>query len=281
MIFFKYFFTDDESADIIAYENEVYEEQKNLTYLDSFLTLDTSIISGNPTCTPGAVTGTGITFTASGATFVAGDVGKKIFKKYQNRVGGGVALITAFTNTTNVVCTIESDFDNTDVMAAGDWWLTTDSIGGLYHLEGETIQVVTDGRTHPDVVVTNGVVTLTRQSGITHLGYKFIGLFISMDLVLGAEDGNILTHAKNVSDVDLIFAHSIGAKYGTNLYDLNQITSSVSGQATDRPPLPKTGVESNFNEDSWQEGKQIIILQDQPYPVSLNAANLTLDAGER
>jgi len=276
------YYTDDEDADTAAYENEVYEAQKDLTYLDSFLTFDGSVITSDPTMTPSATTGTGINFTMSGGgSFVAGDVGKKIFKKYQDRVGGGVALITAYTSPTVVVCTVESDFDNTDAIAAGDWYLTADTITGLHHLEGETIQVITDGRTHPDVTVSNGTITLNRQAGIVHLGYNYIGIFVSMDLVLGSDEENILTSQKNVSDVDLIFSHSIGSKYGTNLYELDQITSSVSGQATDRPPLPFTGVKSNFYEDKWEERKELIILQDQPYPCTVNAANLTLDAGEK
>ena len=275
------FYNDDKTEDTADYENELYEEQKDLTYIDSFLTFDGSVISGTPTCTPAATTGTGINFTASSAIFASGDVGKKIFKRYKDRAGGGVALITSFTSTTVVVCTIESDFDTTTAIPAGDWFLTSDSITGLHHLEGETIQVVTDGRMHPDVTVSAGAVTLTRQAGIVHLGYKYIGIFISMDLVLGSQGGNILTDQKNVSDVDLLFVHSIGTKFGTDIYDLDQITSSVSGQATDRPPIPTTGVVSNFYEDTWGEKKELIILQDQPYPSAVTGANLTLDAGQR
>jgi hypothetical protein len=277
------FFTgeENETADVTAYENEVFEAQKDLTYLDSFLTLDTSVISGTPTCTPGATTGTGVNFSSSGTPFAATDVGKKIIKKYQNRVGGGVAIITAFVNTANVTCTIQSDFDNVSAMAAGDWWLTTDSIGGLHHLEGETVQVVTDGRTHPEVTVANGEITLDRQSGVTHIGYRYLGIFVSLALVLGSDGENILTDQKNVTDVDLLFAHSIGAKFGTDIHDLRQITSSRAGQFTDRPPLPLTGVEANFYEDTWKDNKKLIVFQDQPYPVTLTGANLTLDAGER
>ena len=131
------------------------------------------------------------------------------------------------------------------------------------------------------MTVTDGAVTLNRQAGTVHIGYAYTGIFVSMDLVLGSDGGNILTDQKNVSDVDLLFAHSVGAKFGTNLYEMDQITSSESGQATDRPPLPFTGVEDNFYEDKWEDRKELIIIQDQPYPCTVTGANLSLDAGER
>lgn len=275
------YYTGVESDDLTAYANEVYEEQRALTYLDSFLTFDGSVLTGTPTCTPAATTGTGINFLASSNIFSSGDVGKKIQKKYEDRAGGGVALITAYVDPQNVTCTIESDFDSITAIPSGSWYLTTNDITGLFHLEGQTLQVITDGRIHADVVVTDGAVTLSLQAGVVHLGFSYVGIYISLDLVLGSDGGNILTHSKNVSDVDLIFSHSVGAKFGTSLYKLKQITSSRAGQATDRPPLPFTGVVSNFYEDTWKEEKHLVIIQDQPYPCSVNAANLSLDAGER
>lgn len=70
------------------------------------------------TLTPGAVTGTGITLTASAAQFVAGDVGKFIRKGVD-----GYAEITAFTSSTAVVVTILTDFDSTDPIPQLEWTL--------------------------------------------------------------------------------------------------------------------------------------------------------------
>ena len=71
------------------------------------------------TLTPGATTGTGITFTAGAAFFLAGDVGRDL------NYGACRAEIKTFTDTTHVIADILADFPNIDPIPSGDW-----SIGG-------------------------------------------------------------------------------------------------------------------------------------------------------
>lgn len=63
-----------------------------------------------------ATVGTGRTFTAGSAVFLESDVGRRI--TYQ----GGIALITGYTSTTVVTCTIETAFGSTSI-ASGVWLL--------------------------------------------------------------------------------------------------------------------------------------------------------------
>lgn len=81
------------------------------------------------TLTPGAtaiVPGqTGVIFTASAAVLAGGDVGKLI----ENLSGPGVARITAFTDTTHVVATIEQAWDTAAAMLTTTWRLVrTDQV---------------------------------------------------------------------------------------------------------------------------------------------------------
>lgn len=69
------------------------------------------------TLTPGATTGTGITFTASAACFLAADSGRQII------FGASVAVITGYTSTTVVTADILVDFPNTNPIAVGSWLL--------------------------------------------------------------------------------------------------------------------------------------------------------------
>lgn len=69
------------------------------------------------TLTPTATTGTGINFTASGAVFLDGDIGREI----QNLGGSGRATITALTSSTVVVATITETFPSTSAIASGYW----------------------------------------------------------------------------------------------------------------------------------------------------------------
>lgn len=273
------YFTDDEELDITAFENETYEKQRTTQYLDSSLVFDGSN-HGTITMTPGAVTGSGITFTASSSLFASGDVGKRIIKKYENRAGGGVAEIIGFSSDTQVTCTILSDFDTTTAIPAGSWFLTTDTISGLHHLEGETIQVQTDGRVHPDVIVSAGKITLNRQAGYIVGGLKYIGIYISLPIVGLDNQGPSPSQVRNIDKVDVLFFQSIGTKYGTNLYDLQQVFSSKVGQKTDRPPVPLTGIVTNYYEDDWDVDKLFVVVQDQAYPCFVNSINLHVDGGE-
>lgn len=74
------------------------------------------------TVTPGATTGSGITFTAGTGTFLTGDVGREIV----HLVGAGRAVITAVPTgggDTTCTCDIVEDFPSTSAIASGDWKL--------------------------------------------------------------------------------------------------------------------------------------------------------------
>lgn len=75
------------------------------------------------TLTPAAVTGEGIAFTASAASFVSGDIGRII------TYGLGRATITALDSTTEVTCDILDDFASTDPIASGSWSILGSPIG--------------------------------------------------------------------------------------------------------------------------------------------------------
>lgn len=76
----------------------------------------------NATLTPGAVSGTGVTFTASAAVFAAGDVGKVLRGDPTMQVIGK-ATIVSFTDTTHVVADITENFASTSAIASGSWRL--------------------------------------------------------------------------------------------------------------------------------------------------------------
>jgi len=277
------YFTDEDSeeTDQTDFRNEVFEQQREFTYLDSHLTSNGSDLAGGSiTMTPGATTGDDITFTASSGVFLSTDVGSEIWKKYEDRAGGGRAVITQYTSSTVVVCDVLEDFDNTDAIPAGSWFLTTDTVGGLHHLEGEDIQVLADGRVHPDVKVTGGIITLNRQAAVICFGYKYKGVYISLPLNLAGQAATTGGRKQNISRINLLFHQSFYTKYGSSLYDLSQIDTATMGQLTDRPSLPNSGYEEVAMEDKWDETKYIVIVQDIAMPAKVNGVVLDLEIGE-
>jgi hypothetical protein len=157
----------------------------------------------------------------------------------------------------------------------------TATITGLWHLEGQTVQVVADGRLHPDCVVSRGTITLVRTAVKVHVGFKYRGVIIPLNLVVVGRTQNSISFAKNVSTIALTVSNTIGVKYGTDMYEFQNILASEMGQLTDGPPEPYTGVLNLANEDTWSQDKRICYVQDDPYPCMLNAMNVTIDGGEK
>ena len=268
------FFTGiaNRTSDNERFQNVLFERQKEYVHLDSVLSYDgTQVgIDAGAAITPAAVTGSGITFTAGASVFSSSDVGRQIWKKHITGDESGRATITAFTSGTQVTCTIISDFDSTDAIAAGNWFLTTDSISGLDHLEAETVNIVTDGAPHPDRTVSSGVITLDSQASTAHIGFKYTGIVKSMNLEVGAtRAGPSQTKFKNIYRVGIQFQDTLGARFGTTEYNTEQINFRSTDSISDRPPELFTGEELLSFFDGWRGEKHIVIIQALPLPCSV------------
>ncbi len=271
--------TGDEAADKITYGNIVFEKQKEYIHLDSTVSYDgtSAGVDAGAAVTPAALSGSSVVFTASAAVFSSGMVGREIWKRHVDGSESGRAVITAYTDTTHVTCEIVEDFDSTNAMAAGYWYLTAGSFTGLDHLEGMTVSVVTDGGQHPQKTVSSGEIELDRQASVVHVGLPYTGYIETNDLEGGSQNGTSQTKRKSVTAVGVRFLNSLYAKVGTGYYNLNQIEMRTPAMYMDRPPLPYTGdrkeiFPNKINDEmdgGWSRNKKIVICQDQPYPCNV------------
>jgi len=213
-------------------------------------------------------------FTAAGSVFTADMVGSEIIRKSVTGYETGVALITAYSSPTSVTCTIVEAFNSVTAIPAGEWYITTNAVGGLMHLEGRTVSVVADGGQHPQVVVTGGVVTLERQASVFHIGLPYTGEVETNELEGGGTTGVSQTKPKSVYEVGLRFLNSMYVRYGTSRYRLNQIEARTANMQMDRPPLPFTGdIKVKYanetvdaRDGTWSKSKRVIFVQDVPFP---------------
>lgn len=267
------YFIGDEDVDDAVWRNAAFEAQKLYVFMDANLTYDGSDYA-TVTMTPGAMTGTGITFTAGGSVFTAAMVGQEIWKKSMGGIGTGRAIITAYVSATQVTCNIESDFDTTTVMPVGGWYLTTDVVTGAWHLEGETVGILTDGGEHAEQVVTNGSITLQYQASVVQLGEEYLGLSKSMSVEGGAQPGSGPSQGKTklINRIDIHFLNTLGAKYGSSLYTLQDTEFRSDQDSTGRPSPPYTGIKNLFFEDTSESEKHVYIVQDKPLPCTILAA---------
>lgn len=260
----------DEDADDTVWRNAVFEAQKEYIFTDSTLTYDGSVYA-TVTMTPGATTGTGITFTASGNIFSATMVGREIWKKSIDGIGDGRAVITAYISPTQVTCNIVTDFDTVTVMPIDAWYLTTNVVSGIWHLEGQAVGILTDGGEHAEQTVTNGSLSLQYQASVVHVGLEYLGLIKSMSLEGGAQPGSGPSQGKTklINRIDIHFLNTLEAKYGSSLYTLQDTEFRFENDLTGRPSPPFTGIKNLFFEDKSESEKHVYIVQDKPLPCTV------------
>ena len=150
-------------------------------YVDCGLTYDGTKAT---TLTLSATTGTDVTAIAGTAVFSSSDVGK-----YIHEIGSlrGRAEITAYTSNTQITIKVLEDFSST-ALVASNWGIAILNVTGLEHLEGETVDVFTDGATLPTVEVSDGGITFAEGSlpgVIVHVGLNFVSRIRPMVVDLG------------------------------------------------------------------------------------------------
>lgn len=280
--------------DLVAWKAAVYRRQEEYIYLDAAATYDGSDrgVAALSSVTPGALTGTGITFTADVAVFEADDVGDEIWKK-PNRdtgLGTGRAVITAFVNSRQVTCEIVEDFDTTSVIAYGEWYFATNTFFNLWHLEGETVGALFDGavysdgrggRSYPLLRPANGKITLTDDSvaAVAHFGIPYEGFLQTQNLSVNSQAGPVHNKPRNISEMYVRFLDTLGVDYGTDLYKLEQVHWMSAGDVTDRPSPIYSGVRRLSYPDSWSGDdskleKYVFISQRLPLPCVVQSIGL-------
>jgi len=262
---------ESEASDQAKYLRALAEDQKAAVYVDSSLTYDGSEQSMSMTPGTGALTEEtqGVVFTAGAALFSSSDIGRKIYKKAISGEGYGRATITSINDSTHAVCYIDQAFDSLDLMAAGNWYFTTDEISGLEHLEGRTVTVVTDGAEHTEQVVAGGEISLEYQAGVVHVGLGYTGIVSPMNLEVTGTSGPSQTKPRNIYKVGIRFFQTLGVKFGTSLYNLEPfISAEMPIRVGTALPL-FTGVKDLAYSDSWEKEPRVYIVQDAPQPCTI------------
>lgn len=273
------YFTDVKSNDYSNFANQMFEAQKNYIHVDSCLTYDGTLagIDAGASVTPAAITGTGITFTASASVFLPSDVGREIWNKSITGAETGRAVITAYTSDTEVTCDIIEDFNSTDTIVPGNWYLTASEVIGLSHLEGMTVTIAADGGQHPQKIVSGGAVELIRQCSVVHVGLGYRGWIETNSLEGGGTNGTSQTKKKSLVDCGVRFLNTLFGEVGPSYYNLEPIYERTSAMRMDRPPVlfsgdKKVNINKSVSNDfdaGWQREKNVIITQDLPFPMNV------------
>ena len=139
----------------------------------------------------------------------------------------------------------------------------SDTLTGLDHLEGETVDVKADGAYMGTEVVTGGQITIVRDAEVIQAGLPYAPLIQTMPLNIGLKSGPNAASKKKI------------LRAAAHLFESNGVV--INGQRlADRtmgidqfdPPIPQTGLK-RITLLGWSLEAFLTVTQDTPFPMTI------------
>jgi len=259
------------------------DNRSRMFYLHSALKYDAYQNTANDSIglTLSAVSGVGVTATASAPYFVSSDVGNRIREVNSNGDTVGEATITAFTSTTIVTVDVNPErfFGSTSV-SAGLWGKSVKDISGLGHLEAKTMGVLGDGSALDDAVVSSGAATLSSNHFIIISGLKYLPVVKTFPLEGGGNFGTSQGRFKRINKFVIRVYKTLGLTLNNGEKDRDIFplpTDLVLGD-----PIPLfTGDRRDFYEDTTRTDGQISLKQFDPLPMNIIAISYFVETYDK
>lgn len=153
------------------------------------------------------------------------------------------------------------------------------SLSGLWHLEGETVQILADGAVSPDQVVVNGAITLEDAASVVHVGLAYTSDLMTLPLGFEQAPAGGQGVTKNVSEVAMRVTQSSLVKAGPTFDDLVDYPAREVTDPYGAPPALRTG-ELRFDiSPDWNSDGGVCVRQDAPLPLTVLSMALDVSTG--
>jgi hypothetical protein len=217
--------------------------------------------------TGAGVVGTSVIMKADAAVFTAGMVGNYI------RFRNGLAVVTAFTSTTQTTAQILQPFPVFDdgvspYAPSGEWSCTApvSVLKNLDHLEGQSVMLLADGGVVGPKTVTNGTVDLGAPASRIICGLPYKSQLGTLYLDMG--DPNAQGRRKSIPAVTTRVEASRGLKAGPDLDNLYEMKLGPNPIWALGAPLVTDDIRLVIG--SWFNSRgQVFIEQDYPLPATI------------
>lgn len=255
----------------IEYSTKFFEdsdEQKDAFFLDAALKYDSPLTISN------IVTGinTFMTITAHGLN--TGDdilVSDVLGMSEINGVTLRVTVIDANTVSLSLNGAALNSVGFSEYVSGGEARRYIKVVSGLWHLEGESVDILADGAVQAPKTVLNGSITLDSKATTIAigLGYQSDGQMLRLEA--GATDGTALCKTRRTTRVGILFHRSLGLKIGTDFENMTTLTFRKTSDPASRATALFSGVRSEVLEADYDYDNMIAWRQDQPLPSTILA----------
>lgn len=227
------------------------------------------------------------TITASGVAYFTGaDVGSQLQFPYTGTDpdnGEPVAMelrcdIVSVTSSNAVV--IRANRNVPPVLRAAattNWQMARPIFSGLAHLEGQTVNILSDANVEPQKVVSGGAVTLESPGAVVHIGLPIAAEFETLDININGQE-TLLDKKQLIPTVTLVVNASRGiwaSTPGGSWYEYPQ----REFEFYDDPVDDATGKVEVKLDSNWDKNGRVKIRQLDPLPLSVLAVLPRLTVG--
>ena len=144
----------------------------------------------------------------------------------------------------------------------------TTTVGGLAHLEGQTVSILADGAVHPQRVVAGGSITLDEAASTVQVGLPITADLQTLPMAAQVDNGFAQGRAKAVNKVWLRVQRSSGIFAGPDADHLVE-AKQRSAEPYGAPPALKTDEIPLLLTPAWAASGQVWVRQSDPLPLTV------------
>ncbi|EMD4381018.1 hypothetical protein VQ267_004283, partial [Salmonella enterica] len=157
------------------------------------------------------------------------------------------------------------------------WQMARQTFSGLSHLEGQTVNILSDASVEPQKVVTCGSVTLESPGAVVHVGLPITAEFETLDININGQE-TLLDKKQVIPTVTMVVNASRGiwaTTPGGTWYEYPQ----REFEFYDDPVDDATGKVEVKLDSNWDKNGRVKVRQLDPLPLSVLAVLPRLNVG--
>jgi len=148
---------------------------------------------------------------------------------------------------------------------------------GLSHLEGAEVDFLADGAASPSRTVAGGSVTLQAAAERVLVGLRYESRLKPMRLEMVLQDGSSRGRIKRVHRLIASLYKSLGGQFSTDGQEWNWFYSREMSTPMDASPPVFTGDKEVHAAGDYSDSGDVLIRQNQPFPLTLLALVAKMD----